>query len=406
MLTHPALRFAGFSMLILGVLNASVYPYQSLIAIEKVGLSEPAFAMVLVFASVIAVCSAVVIGIIGDQTGKRELVAVLTACAGAAGILAMLFFPGPITVVICHGIMLPILSSLYGQIFALARLASPTEAAPRDAILAVIRAAMSISFLAMLIYWTWAFGIGAPVMGVYVSGALASLALFVLLRFYWPRAESKAWADVPSGLNMRSALAEIARPHVLVRLLLLGAIASPLILYFVLVSLIFEASPIRGTSDVALYVGLVAGWEVPCLLLLPRFLGRFPRSNVIAISATIYTSHLLLMPFWVDTHWLWLGTLIAGVAGTAVISVPISYYQDLLRDRPGTASAMLALQKLVSDILCASAFAFGTLIGGYLTVAVIGAVLTICGALGIYLADRHRWLMPPEDASAPLNSSD
>ncbi|MFA9229544.1 MAG: hypothetical protein ACEQSU_02180 [Microgenomates group bacterium] len=393
-LNNPALRLAGFAMLALGVLNASIYPYQSLIAIEGIGLSEPAFAMVLVLASVLAVTSAVVIGIIGDQRGNRRLIAIVTAFAALIGTVAMMVFPSPVTLIICHGILLPIASSLFGQVFALAQLASTQVSAPKDSILSVIRAAMSISFLAMLIYWTWAFGVGANVMSVYVSAALAALGLVLLMRLGWPRAGASGWSDVPAGLNMRAALTEIARPHVMVRLLFLGAIMASGILYFVLISLIFDASPLRGASDVALYVGMVAGWEVPCLLLMPRLLPHISRASLIAIGGGLYTVHLLMMPVWTDTNWLWLGTLIAGVAGTAVISLPISYYQDLLRDRPGAASAMLALQKLVADVLAAGAFALGTAIGGYQTVAFIGAAITILGALGLYLADRHQWLMP------------
>jgi predicted MFS family arabinose efflux permease len=114
---------------------------------------------------------------------------------------------------------------------------------------------------------------------------------------------------------------------------------------------------------------------------------------LITLGAGVYTLHVVLMPIWVDTPYLWLGTLIAGVGGTAAISLPISYFQDLLRDRPGAASAMLALQRLVADILGASVFALGTWIGGYETVAVMSALLTLRGAGLLYLADRQRWLM-------------
>ena len=40
---------------------------------------------------------------------------------------------------------------------------------------------MSISFLVMLIYWTFAFGAGADVMAVYLSAGLASFGMLVLL---------------------------------------------------------------------------------------------------------------------------------------------------------------------------------------------------------------------------------
>ena len=385
---HPTLRLIGVALLLLGLHNASLYPYQSLIAIDRIGLSKPAFSLVLVLASVTAVTTSVLFGIWGDQRGARRRIALFAAACSTFGIGMMILAPGPITLILCHGILIPVASSLYGQLFALARLASPTEGRARDAILGTIRAAMSISFLGMLVDWTCAFGAGADVMAIFLSAGLASLGMLLLLWFGWPRDGATAWQDAPSGLNMAQAMREIARPHVLIRLLLLGALSSMGILYMVLVSLVFEASPLRDASDVALYVGLVAGFEVPCLLLLPRLAARLPRSTLIALGAGFYALHLLALPLLCDTPFIWLGTLIAGIGGTALISLPIPYYQDLLAGRPGTASAMLALQKLISDIIAAAAFAIGTWIGGYETVAVIGTVVALSGAAGLYLVDR------------------
>ena len=74
-----------------------------------------------------------------------------------------------------------------------------------------------------------------------------------------------------------------------------------------------------------------------------------------------------------------------------VLMLPISYYQDLVAGRPGTASALLALQKLVVDVLTAVVFAIGTALGGFETVALIGVVVALAGALCLYLADQLHW---------------
>jgi SET family sugar efflux transporter-like MFS transporter len=386
-LHNPTLRLIAIALLLLGAHNASLYPYQSLIAIERIGISKPSFALVLVLASITAVTSSVLFGIMGDQRGNRRRIALAAVLCGAAGVALMVVAPSKLSLILSAGILLPVASSLYGQLFALARLASPTDGG-RDGILGSLRAAMSLSFLAMLIFWTFAFAARADVMTVYLSAGAASAGLVLLLYKGWPRDGASGWSDQPSGLNMRQAFAEIARPHVLLRLVLLGALSSTGILYMVLISLVFDASPIRGASDVALYVGMVAGWEVPCLLLLPQFMSRVRRSTMIALGAALYTVHLIALPLLSDSPLIWVMPIIAGIGGTALISLPIPYWQDLLHGRPGTAGAMLALQKLVSDTLAAAAFAVGTAIGGYETVALIGSALALCGALGLYLVDR------------------
>ena len=389
MLSHPALRLIGAALLLFGAVNASIYPYQSLIAIDRIGVSKPAFALVLVLASITAVTASVLFGIMGDQRGNRRRIALITCASSTAGIALMLVAPGPISLILCHGLLIPVASSIFGQLFALARLAGPADPAARDKIMLTMRAMMSASFLGMLIFWTYAFGASADVMQVYVSAGLASAGMLLLIATSWPRDGATQWQDNPSGLNFKQAMAEIARPFVLSRLLLLGAINSAGVLYMVLVSLVFDSSVTRDASDVALYVGLIAGWEVPCLLLLPRLTGRISRSNLIAAGTIIYILHLIAMPLLADTPYIWAMTLVAGIGGTAMISLPIAYYQDMLHGRPGTAGAMLALQKLVADVLAATSFAIGTAIGGYLTVAVIGGAIAISGAVGLYLADRR-----------------
>ena len=83
-------------------------------------------------------------------------------------------------------------------------------------------------------------------------------------------------------------------------------------------------------------------------------------------------------------------TVLAGIGGTAIITLPITYYQDLLPDRPGTAGALLAVQKLVSDVFAALAFALGMGFGGVESTALAGATMALLGAAGLWWVDRRR----------------
>ena len=390
-LHHPTLRLIAVALLLLGMQNASVYPYQSLIAIQRIGISKPGFSLLLVIASLVAVTSSVVFGVLGDQFGHRRQIALVTALASTIGIALMLAVPGIWALILCQGVLLPFASSLYGQLFALARLASSDEGRTRDAVLGTIRSAMSFTFLATLVFWTFAFGFGLTELAVYLTGGLASLGLSLLVFFGWPEDGRTTWADPRSGLRLRDALVGIAMPHVAVRVFLLGALASAGNLYMVLVSLVFDASPVRGAADVALYVGLIAGWEVPAMLILPRFAHKLRRSTLLALGAVLYCTHLLALPILSDTPYLWIMPLFAGVGGAVIITTPIAYFQDLLAERPGTASAMLAVQKLVADMMTAGCFAIGSQIGGFEVVALIGGGVSLLGAFGLYCVDRNAW---------------
>ena len=79
----------------------------------------------------VSVTASVLFGIWSDQRGTRRRLALATCAAGTLGLGLMIVAPGPIALILCHGLLLPIASSLYGQLFALARLASTAKARVR-----------------------------------------------------------------------------------------------------------------------------------------------------------------------------------------------------------------------------------------------------------------------------------
>lgn len=388
-LQTPVLRMLALMLLLQGAHSAAIYPYLSRIAIHEIGLSEPVLAVLMTLASGLAVAASVLIGVIGDQRANRRHLAIWTALAALAGNLAMLLAPGAVSLFLAHGLLLPLSWSLYGQSFALAGLVLAGRPATRDGVQAVIRACMSAAFLALLVWFTFAFSAGFDLRKVYGAGTAVSLGLVVVTTLMWPRDGTGAWNAAPSGLNLRQSFAEIARPRILLRMGFLGVTLSAGALYMVLVSLVFEAAPGRDAGDVALYVGMVAGWEVPFMLALSRLAGRMRRATQIALGATVYCGHLALLPFLADSGAVWLLPVLAGLGGAAILTLPIGYYQDLVRGRTGAAAALIALQKLVGDSVAAAVFATGTAVGGYGTTALMGSAVALAGALGLYLADRR-----------------
>lgn len=195
----------------------------------------------------------------------------------------------------------------------------------------------------------------------------------------------------PRGLNLIQSFAEIARPAILLRMGLLGGVLSIGTLYMMLVSLIFQANPRPVGGDVALYVGMVAGWRCPSCWPCRGWPGGSGGPHN-AVGAAIYTGHLALMPVPVG-HWsLWLLPLLAGM-GAAILTLPIGYYQDLTGSGTGgrTArrrrcsrckswSAMFVLPRFSRWVWLLAVMAQRRW---------IGFAVTLVASLGLYLADRR-----------------
>lgn len=390
-LTDPSLRAAVAALILFGAIVSSFAPYLSVLGVQQFGLGDGGYAAFLVLSTVVSVGASLYLGIRADQTARRRPLALLCGAAIVLALLLMELRPSPFTFLLAHGVLFPVGAALMGQVFALVRLSSSVyPAAEREMILGATRAAFALPFVIVLPLWSVAFGRGMAVMGLYPVVLGLALLLAAVLVLLWPKDRGNAWADQPSGLSLGHALREIADPRHLLRILALGGIAAAPVVYMAVVGLLLTAEVGRGPADVALYVGLVAGLEVPFMILLPMLTRGWNRARLLALGTAIYALHLLVMPWVAGSPVLWLMVWPAAIGGAITLTLPIAYLQDLLANRPGTGSSLLSLQWLAGNLFGAACFAAGTALSGYALVAVLGAALSVLGGLALLWADRGR----------------
>ncbi len=389
-LADPALRAAGLVIALQGAIACSFGPYFSTLAVNSFGFGDRGYAILLALSSLASVSASVVGGIRADQTANRRQVTLLAVCSLLLGTLLMTMVPGPLVFALTAALLIPVSSITFGQVFALARLAAsryPEDA--RDGIMAVIRALFAAPFVVVLPLWSLAFAAGSPVTAIFPVGlVLAAVMLLAVLRL-WPSDKAVTWDDRPSGLSFRAALAEMGRPRIAARVLALGAVTGASTLYMAIISLVMVADVGRGTKDVALYVGLVAGLEVPFMLALPRFTRGIGRPTLILLGAILYALHVALLPVLAGSPLVWALIWPAAIGGAMTLTVPIAYLQDLMADRPGAGASLMAVQRLAGDVIAATCFALGTALAGYGTVAVLGVAASLIGAAALWATDRR-----------------
>lgn len=389
-LTDPSLRAAGLILALQGAVACSFGPYFSTLAVNAFGFGDHGYAVLLALASIISVSASVIGGIRADQTANRRKVTLTSVAALVLGMLLMTITPGPWVFALTAAVLIPISSITFSQVFALARLAATRHPADQlDGIMAVIRALFALPFIIVLPLWSVAFAAGAPITLIFpVALALSSLMLIAVLRL-WPADGTALWEDRPSGLTFRAALTEIGHPRIAARVVALGAVFSASTVYMAIVSLVMVPEVGRGTQDVALYVGLVAGLEVPFMLMIPSLTRGIPRTRLIFVGAALYCIHVALLPVLAGSPFVWLLILPAAIGGAMTLTVPIAYLQDLLADRPGAGASLMAVQRLAGDVIAATCFALGTTLAGYGTVAILGVAASLIGAAALLLADRR-----------------
>ena len=383
-------------MALQGAILCSFAPYFGTLAVKTYGFGDAGFAILLTISSLVSVAASVAGGIRADQTARRRQVTLAAVLSLTLGQALMTFVPGPWVFALSSAVLFPLGSVTFGQVFALARLAAtrhPEDS--RDGIMAVIRALFAAPFVVVLPLWSLAFAQGLPLTVVFPVGlAMAAMMLVAVLRL-WPKDGKAAWDDRPSGLSFRAALAEIGQPRLAARVLALGAVGSATTVYMAIVSLVMVSGVGRDTADVALYVGLVAGLEVPFMLVLPQLTRGWDRTRLILGGAALYGMHVALLPILAGSWAVWLLVLPAAMGGAVTLTVPISYLQDLLADRPGAGASLMALKRLAGDVIAALCFAAGTSLAGYGLVAGVGVAVSVMAAVALVLADRSGGIAKP-----------
>ena len=391
MWSDPTLRMLCGATLLFGAFASSVGIYQSLIAVTVFGLSDTAYAVVLMLALLVSVGASVGVGIVTDQRPSRKLMvrsATLTVVSGAG---LVWLAPFPWVFVLAHVLLLPVSGTLFGQIFAVARLVTaPLPRPERDSLLAILRAIFAVPFVVVLPVWGWAFEQGLPLTAVYPAVLVLSLTLLWLVARAWPEDAAAPWTEQKSGLNFRASLAEMLVPAVLVRVMLIGALHSGSALAGVIVALIFDEASGRGPADVGLFFAIFVAIEIVVTLNIGAFVRRLRRLYVIALGVFVYATFLALLPVLAARPSVWLLVVPAGVGGALLYALAIGYLQDLLGKRAGAGSSLIALQRISSDGLSALVFAVGSWLGGYGLAAGIGAGVMSAAMLWILWLDRNR----------------
>jgi MFS transporter, SET family, sugar efflux transporter len=388
--SDPTLRMLFLLTLLFGTFTCSIGPYQSLVGVRHYGLSDTAYAALLMAALIVSIAVSVGIGIVTDQRPSRRRMALLAVASLLIGGLGVWLIDSATAFVAVHLILIPIAGTLFGQIFAVTRLhIAPRPEVERNAIVSVLRAAMGIPWVFILPVWSLVLTADARLILIYPVLALLGVAMLAIILRTWPPDDRAPWTEVKSGLGFRASIGEMTARPVMIRVMLIGALHAGGAIAGVILGLVF-ADAGRGADQLGLFFSVFVAFEVLAMLAAGAFLAHLSRLTLLVAGTTLYALFLLLLPFLAHSPWVWSLTIFVGIGGALIYLPALGYLQDLLGKRAGAGASLIALQRLSSDGLSAAIFAFGAWAAGYWLVAVLGAIVTLAAVAITVWLDRTR----------------
>ena len=385
----PVLRMIGMATMMFGILAASFEPYKSLLGISIFGLSDNAFALVLVGSFSMSVVASVWVGIVTDQRQSRKPLALLSVMAATGGTAIAWIGDSQIAFIVAHAILLPISATILGQLFAITRLYTANRpAAERDGVTSVIRALFAVPFVVVLPTWGLIFDTGVALTTLYPALCVICLIFALLIWRRWPRDVDAPWIEQKSGLGFLASVKELMSSHIVWRIFWMGAVHSGSTLMGVILALVFTQTEGRTAGDVGIFFGAFVALEILVMLSVGTLVKYFRRLHIIAAGAVFYAVFMGLLPVMAPYPAVWLLIIPVAVGGGLLYGLSISYLQDLLGDRAGAGASLVTLQRVVSHALATLIFAIGAALSGYGLAAFMGAAVILCGAAMLLYLDR------------------
>ena len=389
---HKVVRASAAAIFLYGFAGGATAPYQAVVGIRELGLSDNTYAAVAFVSSLAHVMLAILSGFLSDRFQSYRKPLLFVSVFGVIGYGIVWLYPTPLTFITATIAPLALFhatnSMLFGNVRAHTDNFTPEEA---DIATSLIRMMVSLA-------WVVVPGIVGLILATqdsmilsYFIAAIASGGCFLMILFGIepdkpPLQKGVAVTRPPAMLE----LAKILAPGTVMRILGIALITQVLSVNAVVLPLIVTGRANGVSADIGFIVGLVALLEVLFIFFWAWVVRKIHLTTALLITAALYFVYLILLA-WTTAPWqVYAVSVIAGISAAGVISLPISYLLDLIKGRPGLSASLIAVNMFLGAALGAMFFAIGTTLGGYGTASILGGIGGICGAGILSYLERDR----------------
>lgn len=410
---HRVVRASAAAIFLYGFAGAATSPYQAVIGIRELGLSDRAYALIALAASVANVILAIGFGMLSDRFRSFRRPLIVTAAFGIIGYGLIWALPSPATFALAMIGPLALFHATNSMLFGNVR--AHTERFDADeagVVNALMRMMISLSWVLVPGVVGLALAGQDSMIASYLIAALtAGACLMTILLWLEPDhrpapepspaggtgtarvAPTAGRPDRPAQVRLAHPafgdLAQILAPGLLARVLGVALISQVLHVNAAVLPLIVTGQAGGLPEDIGFIVGMVALLEVIFMILWAHLARGLHLTRALLITSALYCLYLAMVAVASAPWHAYAASLIAGFAAAGIISLPIGYLLDLIRDRPGLSASLIAVNMFLGGALGAGIFALGTAVGGYPAAALLSGAGGVLGALLLVRLERN-----------------
>ncbi|NVD42377.1 MFS transporter [Ensifer sp. HO-A22] len=393
---NPSIRVSMLAIFLFGFAGAATSPYQSVVGINELGLSDGLYSLLILMAATVNVIVSVSIGILADRIGNYRVLMSSAILFGVVGYGIVYVLPNQTSFVVSVLLFLPIYGALYTLLFANVRsVARRMSGQDAGALTTGARAAISLAWVLVPGLVGFALAGGQSMLPAYLLASLGCAANLLLVYFSLPNEQG-----VDPGLGRRlsywTSFGEILAPRIFARVVAVAMITSTLHINAAVLPLILTDAVGGSVTDIGIIVGVVAFLEVVFILVWARIQLSLLPAKALAVGTVVYIGYMVLLGLSSAPWHIYALTVISAFGAAALITIPITYLQELIADRPGLGSSLISVNIFMSGGICAALFALGTRVSDYSGTALLGGLGGLAGlGLLLFLEGGNRKTVSP-----------
>ncbi len=374
----PVTAILGACIFLIGSSGAAIAPYRGIVAIEGLGLSNGAYALIMTISSVATAVASLALGYISDKLPDRRLLVVGCSLLGALAYGLIYLSPTAPAYIAAFCLILPFGGALFSQSFSYSRAYFDHRRPNRsEFMMSALRSLFSLAWVVAPPIVGW-IASAYSVFGVFAVAAVAQIVCTLVfgLLFADPAtqigtARKNGETELVKARMPGFRMLGIAGVTLLRIAIVLHLTALPLVLI----------NDFGGTlTDVGINAAVAALLEVPLMLLWGFAATRFPKDLILVVNGLIYAAYLVLVCLAHSVHEVLLLQGLNAIATAALVSITISYTQEAIKGRLGLSTSLIDVITVIAGLASAAAFALLASPESYIAVLLAGGVLSFVGA--------------------------
>ena len=384
---HPVARTGAAGILLFGFAGAATSPYQPVVAIRELGMSNAAYSLVIFAAAVANVLASVGIGLLADRRASYRRPILATTAIGAGGFATIYLLPSALVFALVAIGPLAAYGASNALIFAKVRShAADFTRAEAEEVGALLRMMISLGWVLVPGAVGFLLAGRASMLPAYLIAALLALAGLAVLAGL-PADRARAPGAARAGIG---DLRAFSHPGLVLRVAGTALASSPLHVNAAVLPLIVTGRAGGTVADVGVIVGYVALIEVVFIFVWALICRRLSMQVALAASMALYLAYLLTLASAHGMAQVHAASVLGGIAAAAIITLPIPYLLGLIAGRPGLSASLMAVNQFLAAGIGAAVFAIGTALGGYPAAAALAGAAGLLGGLLLLALDGWR----------------